>query len=113
MAKKIAYVVDETLDNVATIIENNIKKGMKIPVEFDQKKQEIVLTDGDRNGEYTLGQKFAIRPIQKGEQVLKYGLSIGRATKDIAVGEWVHVHNIEPMRGRGDLHKNEINGGAF
>lgn len=113
MAKKIAYVVDGTLDNVATIVENNVIQGMKIPVEFDKVTQEIMLTDGDQNGDYTLGQKFAIRPIKKGEQVFKYGLSIGRATKDIAVGEWVHVHNIEPMRGRGDLHKDEINGGAL
>lgn len=113
MAKKIAYVVDETLDNVATIVENNIKKGLKIPVEFDGVQHEILLVDGDEAGNYTLGQKFAIRPIKKGEQVLKYGLRIGCALKDIAVGEWVHVHNIEPMRGRGDLHKVEGKGGTL
>lgn len=110
---KIAYVVDQKLDNVATIVENNICKGMKIPVEFDGIEQEILLIDGDENGRYTLGQKFAIRKIVKGENVTKYGLSIGRAIRDIEVGEWVHVHNIEPMRGRGDLHKNEKNGGIM
>jgi len=110
---KIAYVVDQKLDNVATIVENDIHKGMKIPVEFDGVEQEVLLIDGDENGQYTLGQKFAIRKIAKGETVTKYGLSIGRATRDIAVGEWVHVHNIEPMRGRGDLHKGEVNGGTM
>ncbi len=35
--------------------------------------------------------------------MLKYGQVIGRATADIAVGEHVHVHNIESTRGRGDL----------
>ncbi|MBR5318080.1 MAG: UxaA family hydrolase [Peptococcaceae bacterium] len=110
---KIAYVVDQELDNVATIVENDICKGMKIPVEFDGVEQEILLTDDDENGRYTLGQKFAIRKIAKGETVTKYGLSIGRAMRDIEVGEWVHVHNIEPMRGRGDLHKDEANGGIM
>lgn len=110
---KIAYVVDQNLDNVATIVENNICRGMKIPVEFDGAEHEIVLVNGNEGGQYTLGQKFAIREIKKGETVMKYGLSIGRALRDIAVGEWVHVHNIEPMRGRGDLHKDEVTGGAL
>jgi len=39
--------------------------------------------------------KFALRPIRRGETVLKYGLPIGHATADIPVGEWVHVHNLQ------------------
>lgn len=34
---------------------------------------------------------------------MKYGESIGRANEDIAFGEYVHIHNMEAMRGRGDL----------
>ncbi len=49
------------------------------------------------------GHKFAVRPIARGEVVLKYGQPIGRASADIAVGEHVHTHNVESMRGRGDL----------
>ena len=49
------------------------------------------------------GHKLALRPIARGEQVRKYGQSIGRATADIATGEHVHVHNLESLRGRGDL----------
>ena len=32
----------------------------------------------------------------------KYGEVIGAATRDIRVGEHVHVHNVEGKRGRGD-----------
>ena len=39
------------------------------------------------------GHKYALRDIAKGEDILKYGLPIGKALADIAVGEWVHVHN--------------------
>lgn len=49
------------------------------------------------------GHKFAVRPIAPGALVLKYGQPIGRATAGIAPGEHVHTHNVESLRGRGDL----------
>lgn len=49
------------------------------------------------------GHKVALRDLQSGETVRKYGAVIGRATGPIAVGEHVHVHNLEGVRGRGDL----------
>jgi len=44
------------------------------------------------------GHKFAVRAIAKDEPVLKYGQPIGRATRPIAPGEHVHVHNVESQR---------------
>lgn len=41
-----------------------------------------------------LGHKIAVRPIARGECVLKYGQVIGLATADIRPGEWVHSHNL-------------------
>ncbi len=41
------------------------------------------------------GHKFALRAIKKGEQVIKYGEVIGRATADIAPGEHIHSHNMK------------------
>jgi len=83
-------------------------------------EQVIVLSEADNvatalvdmaAGEYPLGEaagggtvrlaeciragfKLAIRPIAKGEAVVKYGHVIGRATEDIQPGQCVHVHNI-------------------
>ncbi|MGC9359944.1 MAG: UxaA family hydrolase [Anaerolineae bacterium] len=45
------------------------------------------------------GHKIAIRPVAKGEHIIKYGASIGVATADIAVGEHVHIHNLASVRG--------------
>ncbi|MEM9230654.1 MAG: UxaA family hydrolase [Pseudomonadota bacterium] len=42
----------------------------------------------------TLGHKAARTTIAKGDRILKYGVPIGRATRDIAAGEHVHVHNM-------------------
>lgn len=50
------------------------------------------------------GHKFALRPVVRGERVRKYGQPIGRATAHIAPGELVHAHNLESLRGRGDLN---------
>lgn len=40
------------------------------------------------------GHKFACRAIAAGQNVIRYGQTIGQATRDIAVGEHVHVHNL-------------------
>ena len=60
------------------------------------------------------GHKFALVAIPEGGDVLKYGEVIGRATVPIAVGAHVHVHNLESLRGRGDLAsgKTSAKGGA-
>ena len=54
-------------------------------------------------GDVPYGHKIAVCSIKKGEQITKYGEEIGIASKDIAKGEYVHVHNLDSMRGRGDL----------
>ena len=41
------------------------------------------------------GHKYALFPIKKGENVIKYGSPIGHATEDIEVGEHVHTHNLK------------------
>jgi altronate hydrolase len=40
------------------------------------------------------GHKAALRDIAQGEEVRRYGQVIGRATRAIAPGEWVHTHNL-------------------
>lgn len=47
------------------------------------------------------GHKFALVDIKEGEQIIKYGDSIGVAKQDIRKGEWVHTHNIRT--GLGDV----------
>jgi len=42
-----------------------------------------------------LGHKLAARSIQRGEKIIKYGVSIGSATCGIEVGEHVHLHNMQ------------------
>lgn len=59
--------------------------------------REVTLAD-----EIPFGHKFALEPIDRGDEVYKYGAVIGRATVDVPSGTWVHTHNCESVRGRGD-----------
>lgn len=41
------------------------------------------------------GHKYAVKDIQKGEPIIKYGFPIGTAAKDIKNGERVHTDNLK------------------
>lgn len=42
----------------------------------------------------SIGHKVASRAIGAGEKIIKYGAPIGSATRAIAPGEHVHIHNL-------------------
>ena len=52
------------------------------------------------------GHKFAVRYLEKDETIIKYGEVIGRTMVAIPLGAHAHIHNIESLRGRGDLKGN-------
>lgn len=41
------------------------------------------------------GHKMALKPIAEGDQIIKYGFSIGHAVVSVAPGDWVHTHNMK------------------
>jgi (2R)-sulfolactate sulfo-lyase subunit alpha len=45
-----------------------------------------------------LGHKLALADIAAGQDVIEYGQRVGIATRDIATGEHVHVHNVRSAR---------------
>ncbi len=53
------------------------------------------------------GHKVALTSIASGDEVIKYGSPIGRATASITAGGHVHTHNVASSRGRGDLGRPE------
>ena len=96
MAKEV-FVLDAQ-DNVATLVSEEGKAGRAFELEHKGQRQQIKLRQ-----DVPFGHKFAIRRIAKGEQVMKYGHSIGTASANIEPGDHVHIHNVESNRGRGDL----------
>ena len=45
-----------------------------------------------------LGHKLALRDVEKGETILKYGHDIGKAVAEIPRGHHAHVHNVKTKR---------------
>ncbi len=84
-------------DNVATAIKD-IPAGQEAAVGIGE---QVITVSVKQDIAY--GHKFALRAIAKGEAVLKYNCVIGRATCDITPGQHAHIHNMESLRGRGDL----------
>ena len=96
----LALKVDDK-DNVATIFANGITDGTVVEMKDKRGDTELITVHED----VPYGHKIAIRDIAKGEHIMKYGESIGMADADIRRGDYVHVHNMEALRGRGDLPK--------
>lgn len=103
MADILALKVNDK-DNVATIFANDVKAGMLVNIR-DKKGNSVpekLRTD------IPYGHKVAVKPIKKGEPIIKYGEEIGVATADILAGDYVHVHNLDSQRARGDLEGQEV-----
>ena len=63
----------------------------------------------DGNDKIPAGHKYALKEIAQGEYVIKYGEIIGRATQDIAQGEWVHTHNVKSHLDENVAYRYEFN----
>lgn len=90
-------VLIHSKDNVATVTED-IQAGQAVCFLAGKLEKEVIARDN-----IPFGHKTAITDIAKGQDILKYGEVIGRATADIRTGQHVHVQNVEALRGRGDL----------
>jgi altronate dehydratase small subunit len=87
-----ALVMDSN-DNVATAI-SDLKPGEVVSVLIGSGRVEISIFD-----HIPFGHKFAIKQINEGDVVLKYGASIGVSTSEIEIGRHVHIHNLRSLRG--------------
>ena len=89
--KKIAVKMDLN-DNIAVVMQD-VKKDDEVYIDNLKiiSKQSI-----DR------GHKIATTSIANNEYIIKYGVPIGKAKKDILIGQHVHEHNVADIT-------NEIN----
>ncbi len=78
----------EAADNVVTVLAPCVK-GDEVVVNENGGRQVYVC-----NQDVPFGHKIAAAGIGRGKRVVKYGETIGRASRDIKKGDWVHTHNI-------------------
>ena len=81
------FIVMHSRDNCATAL-TSLPKGTTVTY-----SNRVIRLNHD----IALGHKFAIVDISIEALVVKYGQTIGRATQDIACGDWIHVHNLRSV----------------
>ena len=89
---KMDAVVMKPTDNVCTVLRE-VDPDAAISTVVDGETITVTVLE-----KIPFGHKFAL----SGAPIIKYGETIGLATKDIQKGQHVHVHNLESRRGRGD-----------
>lgn len=90
---KKAIKMDEK-DNVATALAGLVA-GEKVEVISSRQEAVQQVTVNDT---LPLGHKIALADIPKDGIVTKYRATIGKATMDISVGDYVHIHNVRSDR---------------
>jgi altronate dehydratase small subunit len=88
MEGKTQVIVINEKDNIAIALKP-LKAGTKVSAEIEGHVEKIKLLS-----DIPMGHKFALKDMEEGEAVIKYGEPIGQSTTKIARGEHVHVHNV-------------------
>lgn len=88
-----AFTVDPA-DTVAVTLAD-AAVGARLSVRIGDAIRVVGLRDA-----IPLAHKVAVVAMPRGAVVIKYGTVIATATRDIAVGEHVHVHNAVSNRAR-------------
>ena len=86
-----AIMIKES-DNVVTALRD-IQAKEKVSIGVGEARKEIVVQE-----HISFGHKFAVKEILEGQNVTKYGETIGRATQDILLGHHAHIQNIESLK---------------
>ncbi|MGP4040838.1 UxaA family hydrolase [Gracilibacillus sp. D59] len=89
-------------DNVATAVKD-LSVGDLAKIHYKNIDQVIKVKDNIQ-----FGHKLALCNVEKNREIKKYGEPIGIAITNIRKGEHVHIHNIDSIRGKGELTDNEI-----
>jgi hypothetical protein len=78
-------------DNVATLLQD-AEEAAEVLVLGGKSRKIVRASEAIR-----ASHKIALRPIAEGEFIVKYGFQIGEATRAIAEGDWVHLHNCRSL----------------
>ena len=95
MRGRIKVIVINENDNVAISLEP-LNAGTKVPVKIQGRIEKVKLLS-----DIPMGHKFAIRDMEEGGAVIKFGEPIGKTATKITRGDHVHIHNVvsEPRGG--------------
>ena len=89
------FLVHSPRDNVGVVVVEGLRAGTDMLGVITETDKTMKLK---AKSDIPIGHKVALKPLKKGETVLKYGADIGRMTADAGVGEHIHVQNLKTKR---------------
>ena len=90
----IQFLVHEKRDTVGVAVVD-VKAGQTLEGR-SLDNNEVVKAKA--NMDIPLGHKIALKDFKVGDDVVKYGVVVGRVVQPIKTGEHVHVHNVKTKR---------------
>ncbi len=96
----------EAADNVATALEE-IKDGETATILGDHREG---MTEIKALEDIPVGHKIALKDIADREEIRKYDVVIGGATKPIPMGSWVHLHVMKSLYDERSSHLDVLTG---
>jgi (2R)-sulfolactate sulfo-lyase subunit alpha len=91
----IHFVLHDAKDTVAVVVVEGVKAGMELAGWImDEDKPASVVARQD----IPIGHKVALKDMNPGDTVWKYGIDMGKVVAPIKAGEHAHVHNIKTKR---------------
>jgi len=81
-------------DNVGVAL-TDLESGAELELKVNGRTLSVKLTEP-----IAYQHKFSVTRINSGAKIVKYGEVIGEATRDIAPGQHVHIHNMTGLRAK-------------
>lgn len=91
----IHFVLHEAKDTVAVVVVEGVKAGQALT---GWVMDEDRLVEVRAQQDIPIGHKLALKDMNVGDTVFKYGVDIGKVVQAIKPGEHAHVHNIKTKR---------------
>ncbi|HEY4772303.1 MAG TPA: UxaA family hydrolase [Steroidobacteraceae bacterium] len=95
MEKQPQLLVHDVRDNVGVVVVEDLAAGVEMLCVVTQDNSEFRCT---LNQNVPIGHKVALKDLNVGDTVVKYGQDIGRVTLAVRKGEHVHIHNLKTKR---------------
>jgi (2R)-sulfolactate sulfo-lyase subunit alpha len=93
--KQPQLLVHDVRDNVGVVVVEDLAAGVEMLCVVTQDNSEFRCT---LNQNVPIGHKVALKDLNVGDTVVKYGQDIGRVTLAVRKGEHVHIHNLKTKR---------------
>ncbi|EHP41415.1 MULTISPECIES: UxaA family hydrolase [Cupriavidus] len=91
----IHVVLHDAKDTVAVAVVEGIEAGTELNAWIMDEDKVITVV---AKQPIPIGHKVALRDMEVGQTVFKYGIDIGKVVAPITAGDHAHVHNIKTKR---------------